>query len=95
MSKIGLRERDEDNFLRRVIQSSKFEWVCAVVIMANAVTIGIYAEDSIQWAFHNPGVPYTTKNAEIYIMNKIYITFYTMDADGFHGGLKLENRLCL
>jgi hypothetical protein len=78
-SRIDLNEKPEDYPLRRFISHPMFEWLCAFVIITNAVTIGISAEESIQWAVSNPGVLLTVDNPVIALMNKIYVFFYFVE----------------
>merc|ERR1719333_169410 len=77
---MGLTEKSEDYWLRRIIEDTKFEWLCAVVIITNAITIGISAEETILWSCANPGTPYpANSNRTIYAMNKFYVSFYTLE----------------
>jgi len=80
LTTMGLTEKSEDYWLRRIIEDTKFEWLCAVVIITNAITIGISAEETILWSCANPGTPYpANSNRTIYAMNKFYVSFYTLE----------------
>jgi len=76
---LHLTELGQDNLLRRAITDPIFEWICACVIITNAVTIGISANLGIIWALENPGKPLTTRVPAIDLMNKVYVTFYTTE----------------
>jgi Ca2+-binding EF-hand superfamily protein len=75
----NLGQVSEECWLRKVITDPIFEWVCAVVIITNAVTIGITAEDSIQWAVKYPGRPFDNMRPVIVIMNRMYLSFYLIE----------------
>jgi hypothetical protein len=79
MIKSTFKETNEDYWLRKLISGPGFEGLCAAVIITNAFTIGISAQEAAVFAVSNPGVVYVDNNYVIGIMNKIYIGFYSAE----------------
>jgi hypothetical protein len=81
MIRFDNQEKDQGYWLRRAIESAAFDLLCAIIIVFNAITIAISAENAISWAVDNPGTekPRDSMSTMITYLNKFYISFYIVE----------------
>jgi len=70
------RELPPTHPLRRMVSSTVFDLICAVVISCNAATIGLHTQESIEYAIKNIGS--AEKDPEPWLRNveNFYVFFY-------------------
>jgi len=69
----------QDHWLRRLVTSSLFDLLCAVVISCNALVIGFSTQDMITWGIANLGKGEQPENGIYTLIGYCFIAFYTFE----------------